>query len=342
MKIAVFDAKNYDKRTFRHFNKNHIIDFFKIELKPHTAIRAKNYDAICAFVNSDGSKETLEKLKKVGVKYWFQRSAGYDNINLKAAKKLGIRVFRVPKYSPEAVAEHAMTLLMALNRNIHLASNRTKIGNFSLNGLQGETIFNSTIGVMGVGKIGQCFIKICKGFGAKIIVYDDYVKKNSPEIAEKFGFKFVDKEALFKNSDYISLHMPLLPSTKYIINKEAIKDMKQNVLIINTSRGALINTEDLIWGLNNGYIRGAGIDVYENEAGWFFIDHQDDVIKDRTLSNLMIHRNVILTSHQAFFTNIALNEIANSIIDTATLLEQGKTKFKTELLIQDDETVING
>lgn len=342
MKIAIFDAKNYDKKTFRHFNKNHVVDFFKIELKSHTASRAKGYDAVCAFVNSEGTKETLQVLKKVGVKYWFQRSAGYDNIDLKVAKKLGIKVFRVPNYSPEVVAEHAMTLLMALNRNIHLASNRTKIGNFSLNGLQGETIINSTIGVMGAGRIGQCFIKICKGFGAKIIVYDDYAKINSPKLAKTLNFKFVDKETLFKNSDYISLHMPLLPTTKYIINKESIKDMKQNVLIINTSRGALINTEDLIWGLNNGYIRGAGIDVYENETGWFFIDHQDDIVKDRTLSSLMIHRNVILTSHQAFFTNTALNNIVNSVLETATLLEQGKTDLKNELLIQSDGIVING
>ena len=342
MKIAVFDTKNYDKKTFRHFNKNHIIDFFKIELKPHTAIRAKDYDAICAFVNSNGSKETLSELKKAGVKYWFQRSAGYDNVDLKSAKKLGIRVFRVPAYSPEGVAEHAMTLLMALNRNIHLASNRTKIGNFSLSGLQGETLINSTIGVMGAGRIGQCFIKICKGLGSKVIVYDDYVKNSSPNLAKDLGFKFVDKTTLFKNSDYISLHMPLFPSTKYIINKDAIKDMKKNVLIINTSRGALINTEDLIWGLDNGYIRGAGLDVYENETGWFFIDHQDDIIKDKILSRLMMHRNVILTSHQAFFTNLALNEISNSVLDTANLLEQGEKNIKTELLIQDDGIVING
>ena len=342
MKIAIFDTKNYDKKTFRHFNKNHVVDFFKIELKPHTAERVKGYDAICAFVNSDGSKETLTKLKKIGIKYWFQRSAGYDNIDLKTAKKLGIRVFRVPAYSPEAVAEHAMTLLMALNRNIHLASNRTKIGNFSLSGLQGETLINSTIGIMGAGRIGQCFIKICKGLGSKVIVYDDYVKNSSPNLAKDLGFKFVDKTTLFKNSDYISLHMPLFPSTKYIINKDAIKDMKKNVLIINTSRGALINTEDLIWGLDNGYIRGAGLDVYENETGWFFIDHQDDIIKDKILSRLMMHRNVILTSHQAFFTNLALNQIANSVLDTANLLEQGKTNIKTELLIQDDGIVING
>ena len=342
MKIALYDSKKYDKKTFRHFNKKHIIDFFRIELKPHTASRAKGYDAVCAFVNSNGSRETFKELKKAGVKYWFQRSAGYDRVDLKAAKEMGIRVFRVPSYSPEAVAEHAMTLLMALNRNIHLASNRTKIGNFSLDGLQGETIINSVIGIMGVGKIGQCFIKICKGLGAKVIVYDDFAKEKFPQNAKKFDFEYVDKETLFKKSDYISLHMPLLETTKHIINKEAIKDMKPNVLIINTSRGGLINTEDLIWGLDNGYIRGAGIDVYEQEAGWFFIDHQDDIIKDRTLSRLMMHRNVILTSHQAFFTNLALNEIASSILESVDLVESGEKKLKTEIFLQKDGKIVNG
>ena len=332
MKIAFFDAKTYDEKWFNTLNKvGHMITYIKTDLNKDSAKLAINHDAVCCFVNSQGSKEVLQILHDLKISYWFQRAAGFDRINVVAAKELGIRVFRVPSYSPETVAEHAMTLMTAVNRNIHLASNRTKIGNFNLDGLTGEHMFNSTIGVIGAGRIGQAFIRIAKGYGANVIVFDDYAQEHFPDTALKLGFRYVTKEVLMAESDYISLHAPLTAETKHIINKAMIELMKPNVIIVNTARGGLVNTEDLIYGLDNGKIRGAGIDVYEKESGYFFIDHQNDIVKDRTLSRLMMHRNVILTSHQAFFTNIALQEIAESVFGTIAQLDAQKPAIASEV-----------
>ncbi len=283
----------------------------------------------------------MEALSKLGIKFWFERSAGYDNIDLKAAEELGIKVFRVPGYSPEAVAEHAMTLITAINRNIHIAYNRTTSKNFSLNGLQGDTIHGQTIGVLGAGRIGQAFIKIANGYGAKVIVYDEYAQKNFPDTAKDLNFQYVDKETIFKNSDYLSLHLPLMDSTKHIVNKETLSLMKKSAIITNTSRGALINTSDLLEALDYGKLRGAGLDVYENEKGAFFFDRSNDLIPDPLLNRLRAHRNVIITSHQAFFTNLALKQIAETTMANVELAVKGEDG-STRLIIQEDGKVLNG
>ena len=343
MKLSFFDAKKYDKNSFAKAlegNEEITIKYTTQRLKPETLEKAEGTDAICTFVNCIVDANSLLKLHKMGIKYIFQRSAGYNNIDLKKANELGIKVYRVPAYSPEAVAEFAMTLLTAVNRNIAIAYNRTTHKNFALEGLLGDTIFGQTIGVVGSGRIGQSFIKIAKGFGVKIIVLDEFAEKNFPDTAEDLGFDYVSKETLFKESDYISLHAPLLPSTKYMVNKETLSLMKENAIIINTARGQLINTSDLLDALDHGKIRGAGLDVYENEQGIFFFDKSNDLIPDPLLNRLRAHRNVILTSHQSFFTNLAVKQIAETTvanIHSAISGEEGK-----DLVIQSNGKVLNG
>ena len=234
-----------------------------------------------------------------------------------------------------------MTLLTAINRNIHLAYNRTRDKNFALDGLQGDTISGKTIGVLGAGRIGQCFIKIAKGFGAKVIVYDEYAQKNFPDTAEKLGFTYVNKETVFKESNFVSLHLPLMDSTKHIINNETLSLMKSDAIIINTSRGGLVKTEDLLSFLDSGKIRGAGLDVYENEAGVFFFDHSNNLLPDPLLIRLRAHRNVILTSHQAFFTNLALKQIAETTFGNVELAIKNELG-NTGLDLQEDGRVLNG
>ena len=342
MKIAIYDSKKYDRKTFDKANINkHDLLYINERLKDTNTIFSKDCEGVCTFVNCNLSSKVIEKLAKNGVKYIFQRSAGYNNIDLKKAKELGINVYRVPAYSPEGVAEHAMTLLTAINRNIHIAYNRTSNKNFSLEGLQGETISGMTIGVLGAGRIGQAFIKIAKGFGAEVIVYDEFAAKNFPDTAKKFGFKYVDKETVFKESDFISLHLPLFPTTKYIVNKKTLALMKERAIIVNTSRGQLINTEDLLEALDYGKIRGAGLDVYEKEEGIFFYDRSNDLIPDPMLNRLRAHRNVIITSHQAYFTNLALKQIAETTmgsVEQACKNDDGNTR----LILQEDGKVING
>ncbi len=342
MKIAFFDTKPYDKKTFIKANKNgHEFKFITRGLTEESVKRTRGMDAVCAFVNCDGSRKILKELSKQGIKYWFQRSAGYNRVDLKAANEFGIKVFRVPAYSPEAVCEFAMTLLMAINRNIQIAYQRTSVKNFTLNGLEGETIHGQTIGVIGVGRIGQGFIKIANGLGAKVIVFDEYAHEQFPETAKKLNFKFVTKEEVFKHSDYLSLHAPLLPSTRHIVNKETLALMKPSAIIINTARGSLINTEDLLYALDHGKIRGAGLDVYEKESGVFFFDRSNDLIADPFLNRLRAHRNVILTSHQAFFTNLALSQIAETTMDNVELALKGEDG-KTRLILQKDGNILNG
>lgn len=342
MKITVFDSKEYDKETFAIANKNnHELTFRTSGLSLDKVELAKGAEGISTFVNCDVNAKVLTKLSEYGVKFIFQRSAGYNNIDLAKAKELGIKVYRVPAYSPEAVAEFAMTLLTAINRNIHIAYNRTRDKNFALDGLQGDTISGKTIGVLGAGRIGQCFIKIAKGFGAKVIVYDEYAQKNFPDTAEKLGFTYVNKETVFKESNFVSLHLPLMDSTKHIINNETLSLMKSDAIIINTSRGGLVKTEDLLSFLDSGKIRGAGLDVYENEAGVFFFDHSNNLLPDPLLIRLRAHRNVILTSHQAFFTNLALKQIAETTFGNVELAIKNELG-NTGLDLQEDGRVLNG
>ncbi len=341
MKIAIFDSKRFDKDTFRENNlSGHELIFFQDRITVNSVKKAQGFDAVCGFVNCDGSEGILKTLSEYGVKFWLERSAGYNNINLKAAEKYGIKVWRVPAYSPEAVSEFALTLLMAINRNIHLSYTRTREKNFSLDGLQGDTICGQIIGVIGAGRIGQGLIKASVGLGAKVIVYDEYAEKNFPDTAKKLGFTYVSKEEVFSKSDFLSLHAPLLPSTKHIVNKETLKLMKKNAIIVNTARGALINTEDLVDALDSGQIRGAGLDVYEREQGIFFYNKSNELVPDITLSRLRAHRNVILSSHQAYFTNLALKQIAERTLLNAD--EAAAGNFENCLKMNEDGSVTNG
>ncbi len=301
-KIAFFDAKPYDKEWFDKFNKNYEIEYYVGRLRPENAKLAEGCKAVCAFVNDNINEKTVETLCRLGVEVILMRCAGYNNVALSAAEGK-IKVLRVPAYSPYAVAEHTMGLILALNRKIPRAYIRTRDFNFSLNGLMGFDLHGKTAGIIGTGKIGKVFIDICRGFGMKIIAYDPYPSENS-------NIDYVSKEELFRNSDIISLHCPLTEQTRYIIDEAALRLMKKNVLVVNTSRGKLIDSEALLNALNEKRIGGAALDVYEEESGLFFEDNSDKIVTDEVISLLVSRPNVIITSHQAFFTEEALANIA--------------------------------
>lgn len=311
-KIAFFDTKPYDKRSFNEVNKGFGFDikYFRARLNPETVELTAGYDAVCAFVNDEVDKEVLEHLKKNGIDLIALRCAGYNNVDLKSAFN-NVHIMRVPSYSPYSIAEHAAALILALNRKTHRAFYRTRDGNFSIDGLMGFDLHGKTAGVIGTGKIGQCLIDILKGFGMKILAYDLYPNK---DYAEKSGIEYVSLETLYRESDVISLHCPLTPETHYLINEEAIDMMKPGVLIINTGRGQLIKTKALINGLKKAKIGGAGLDVYEEEADYFFEDFSSSTIGDDMLARLMTFPNVLITSHQGFFTKEALNNIAETTL----------------------------
>lgn len=309
IKIAFFDTKEYDKKLFDEYNQNYNyeITYLNTKFNAETAPLARGYDAICIFVNDVVDKTAIKILKECGVKLIALRCAGFNNVDIKNMDK-DITVVRVPAYSPYAVAEHTVALLLGIDRKIYKAYQRTKKYNFSLNGLLGFDIHGKTVGVIGTGKIGKCFINIMKGFGAKIIAYDLYKDENA---AKEIGFEYVDLDTLFKNSDIISLHCPLTPETNKIINKESISKMKNGVVILNTSRGKLIDTEALIEEMMQGKIGGVGLDVYEDEEDFFMYDMSNSYLRDKDLSTLLSMPNVLITSHQAFFTKEALNKIAS-------------------------------
>ncbi|WP_036464252.1 2-hydroxyacid dehydrogenase [Mycoplasmopsis sturni] len=345
MKIAFFDAKDYDKKYFDKYNNGrHEIVYFKENLNLETVKYAKGFDAVCGFVNTYADKVILEVLKQLGVKFWLQRSMGYNKVDIAKANELGIEVFRIFNYSAESVGEFAMTLLMTLNRNIVVANDRVRNYNFSLNGLDGRCINSSTIGVIGSGKIGQTFIKAAKGMGARVIVFDAFAQENFPDLAEKFGFEFVSLSTLLKESDFISLHAPLLPSTKYILDAEAVKIMKPGVVIINTSRGELMDITAMLEGLKSGIIRGLGTDVLEREEGRFYEDISAQKSEfeqmDPQWKELIEMDNVLITSHQAFLTDLALTQIAKTTLENADLAEQGN--FERALRLMDDGRIKNG
>ncbi len=301
-KIAFYDAKPYDKEWFDKFNDKFEIEYYIGRLRPSNAKLAEGCRAVCAFVNDIVNEQTIDILEKLGVEVILMRCAGYNNVAVKHAKGK-LKILRVPAYSPYAVAEHTMGLILALNRKIPRAYIRTRDFNFSLNGLTGFDLHGKTAGVIGTGKIGRVFIDICKGFGMKVIAYDLYPDKNS-------GIEYVSKEELFKCSDIISLHCPLTEQTRYIIDEAALRLMKKNVLIVNTSRGHLIDSEALLAALNEKRIGGAALDVYEEESGLFFEDNSDKIVTDEVISLLVSRPNVIVTSHQAFLTEEALANIA--------------------------------
>ncbi len=307
-KIAFFDTKPYDKEVFDTVNHEfgYEIKYFKFHLTPDNVILTKGYDAIIIFVNDFVDEKLMEQLYENGVKLIALRCAGFNNVDLKAAKGK-IKVVRVPAYSPNAVAEHTVALMLTLNRKIHRAYFRTRDANFSLNGLLGFDMQHKTAGIIGTGKIGKTLIKILKGFEMRVIAYDKY-----PDYAwaKNMGCLYVSLDELFEKSDIISLNCPLTKETEYIINKEAIQKMKPGVMIINTGRGKLINTKHLIEGLKNGKIGSAGLDVYEEESKYFFEDLSDRVLTDDILARLLTFNNVIITSHQGFFTQEAIHNIA--------------------------------
>lgn len=318
MKIMFFDTKPYDKIWFEPMGKEmgYTLKFQEMKLNEDTAVLAKGQDAVCIFVNDDAGKETIETLKEAGVKTILLRCAGFNNVDLKAAQKAGITVLRVPSYSPEAVAEYAMGLLLTVNRQIHRAYVRTRDFNYNINGLMGIDLVGKTAGVVGTGKIGQMMIDILRGFKMKIIAYDPYPAKN-------LDIEYVSLDRLFEEADVITLHCPLTKETRHIINKKNIEKMKDGVLLVNTSRGGLIHTPDLIEGLMQRKFAGVGLDVYEEEDAYFFEDKSNDIITDEDLIRLTSFRNVVLTSHQAFFTKDAMEAIAKVTLENARAVEEG-------------------
>ena len=305
MKIAFFDTKPYDKIWFKPLSDKYGYDikFYEHKLNADTAVLTAGYDAVCAFVNDTVSEEVIGILYKSGVRLIALRCAGYNNVDFKAAFNK-INIVRVPSYSPNAVAEHATALLLSLNRKIHRAYSRTRDNNFSIDGFMGFDLYGKTIGIIGTGKIGRIFIDICKGFGMKVIAYDPYPIENS-------GIDYTSLTSLFKQADVISLHCPLTPETTHIINTESLEMMQPHTLIINTSRGGLINTHALIESLKSRSIGGAGLDVYEEEEEYFFEDFSNEILVDDDLARLLSFPNVLITSHQGFFTQEAMQAIAD-------------------------------
>jgi len=307
-KIAFFDTKPYDKKSFIEVNKDFGFDitYFETHLNAQTAPLSGNFDGVCAFVNDNIDSTVINHLVEHGVQVLGLRCAGYNNVDFKAAYNK-ISVVRVPAYSPYAVAEHAAALMLALNRKTHKAYNRTRDGNFSINGLLGFDMHGKTAGVLGTGKIGKCLIAILKGFGLNVLAFDLYTDE---EYAKETGISYVSLEEIYKQADIISLHCPLTKDTEHLIDAKAIDSMKKGVMIINTSRGKLINTKDLISSLKSGKVGSAGLDVYEEESEYFFEDKSTEMITDDTLARLLTFPNVLISSHQAFFTREALHNIA--------------------------------
>ncbi len=323
MKILFYDAKSYDQDSFSSALAQFPeikIEYIKSDLDPRTAALAKGFDAVCAFVNSDAGDRTLSILAEAGIRLLLLRCAGYNNVDLSSAKKHDICVMRVPSYSPEAVAEHAMALALACNRRIYKAYNKVRENDFSLSGLMGFNFYEKTAGIIGTGKIGAAMCRICRGFGMKVIAYDVYPNEALNEFVE-----YVSLEQLLSDSDVISLHCPLTDSTYHMINIETIRKMKDGVILVNTSRGALVRTEDLIEGIRLRKFAGVGLDVYEEETDNVFEDRSDEILEHSTTARLLSFPNVMITSHQGFFTREALSAIASVTLQNAMDLQSGHT-----------------
>ncbi len=316
MKILFFGTKSYDREFFKEGlqdekYKEIEIKFIEPNLTPETAELAHGYDAVCAFVNMDLCTRTIQILHEVGIKLILMRCAGFNNVDLEEAKKLGIQVMRVPSYSPEAVAEHAMALVLTANRHMHKAYIRGRENDFSLAGLMGINLYQKTAGIIGTGKIGAAFARICHGFGMNVIAVDAY---HNPTLD---FVKYVDMDTLLKESDLISLHCPMTEENHHMINEKTIAKMKDGVILVNTSRGGLINTDDLIQGIRNGKFFAVGLDVYEEETGFVYEDMSDQILNRSTMARLLSFPNVMVTSHQGFFTREALDAIRRTTLDNA-------------------------
>lgn len=322
MDTIFFNTKVYDQQFFTECNKqyNHQIRFLEVPLNERTAPLAKGSRAICVFVNDVVNSTVLHQLAEEGIELVALRCAGFNNVDLKAAAELGIKVVRVPAYSPYAVAEHTLALILTLNRKTHRAYNRVREGNFALNGLIGFDLHGRTVGLIGLGKIGVVTARILKGFGCKVLGFDIQQDRE----AQEAGVEFTDLDTLYAASDIISLHCPLTPKTHHLINEESIGKMKDGVMLINTSRGAIIDTKAVIKGLKSEKISYLGLDVYEEEGDLFFEDLSNKVIKDDVFMRLLSFNNVLITGHQAFLTRDALQSIARVTLQNITDFEQGR------------------
>ena len=332
IKISFFSTKPYDKDFFNDANKafNFQLEFFETHLGPHSVNVVNNTQVVCVFVNDKITTEVVEVLATKGVKIIALRCAGFNNVEIAACKEKGIKVCRVPAYSPEAVAEHALALIMTLNRKTNKAYNRVREQNFSLNGLLGFNVHNKTVGVIGTGNIGHAFCKIMLGLGCKVMAFDLIANKD----LEAMGVTYHPLVELLQNADILSLHCPLNEQTKHLINVTTIALMKKGVMIINTSRGALIDTHAVIVGLKKAQIGYLGIDVYEQEDKLFFKDLSSDIIQDDDIQRLMSFPNVLVTAHQAFFTKEALEEIAHVTLTNILELSSAKPlSIKAALLV---------
>ena len=320
MRILFYDTKEYDRTSFERQLQNYPsieIDFLKADLAPATAKLADGYDAVCAFVNSDIGTKTVDELHRYGISLILMRCAGFNNVDLKQAGKYGMKILRVPGYSPEAVAEHAMALALAVNRRMHKAYVKVRENDFSLGGLLGFNFYQKTAGIVGTGKIGAAMAKICHGFGMKVLAYDVY---KNPEL--DFA-TYVSLDELLENSDLVSLHCPLMDQTYHLINRDTIQKMKDGVILVNTSRGGLVKTEDLIEGIRARKFFGVGLDVYEEETNNVFEDRSDEILEHSTTARLLSFPNVMITSHQGFFTQEALEAISYTTLENAMAYEKG-------------------
>jgi D-lactate dehydrogenase len=322
MRIAVFDTHRHDRTSLEEANadRGHVLTFFEPRLTQQTAALTVGFEVVCSFVNDRVDRETLEALKRGGVRLVALRSAGFNHVDLDAAAALGIPVVRVPEYSPHAVAEHAVALVLALDRKIHRAHARVREGNFSLDGLLGFDLHGKTVGLVGTGRIGGVTARIFRGFGCRVIAQD---VRPQPELVA-LGVEYAELDALYERSDIVSLHVPLTPATHHMIDAAALARMKRGVMLINTGRGALIDSRALIAALKTGHIGSAGLDVYEEEEGVFFEDLSDKVLQDDVLARLLTFPNVLVTAHQGFFTREAIAAIAMTTLASVTAFERGE------------------
>lgn len=322
MKIAVFSSHKFERASLAGAAAaQHELVFLEPSLSLVTAGLAGGCEAVCIFVNDDGSSAVLKQLSGLGVKWLLLRSAGFNHVDLDTAHELGIRVARVPEYSPYAIAEHTIALMLALNRKLIKAHNRIREMNFSLDGLTGFDMHGKTVGIIGTGKIGRLVANILSGFMCKILAYDVFPDK---DWAKQTQVKYVSLDELCSNADIISLHAPLTEETRYMINRETIVKMKDGVMLINTSRGALVNTKHVIAALKMGKVGYLGLDVYEEEKGLFFEDHSEDILQDDLIARLLSFPNVLITSHQAFLTDTALRNIAETTFQNLAHFEKNE------------------
>ncbi|GLS04167.1 lactate dehydrogenase [Chitiniphilus shinanonensis] len=322
MRIAVFDSKRYDRIALNDANHaGHELEFFDDRLNKSTVPLAAGFDVVCPFVNDRVDEATLTELKRLGVGHVALRSAGYNGVDIAAAARLGIVVTRVPAYSPEAVAEHVFALLLTLVRKTHRAFNRVRDANFSLDGLVGFNLHGRTFGVVGAGKIGRAALDIANGFGMKLLAYD---RTPDPALEQAVGCRFVPLPELLAQADIVSLHAPLFPETRHMISAESLATMKRGAVIINTSRGGLIDSSALLDALKSGQVGGVGLDVYEYEEGVFFEDLSGSAVQDDVLARLTTFPNVVITSHQGFLTDEALAAIAETVMQNVADFAAGK------------------